>query len=491
MSVLAIDAGTTGVTALVVSSLGEITSRGYSEFEQHFPKPGWVEHDPEQIWQATLRACRQAISTSENIQAIGITNQRETLVLWDRETLKAPRRAIVWQDRRTSDIVSELQEHGQLIKTKTGTSLDPYFTSTKLVWIQRNQPEIWADVVAGKTAIGTVDTYLIARLTAGKTFITDASNASRTQLCNIATANWDQELLEVFNVPIESLAEIVPNYGLLAETDADSFLGLAVPITGMAGDQQAALFGQAAFGVGDSKCTYGTGAFLLTNTGNLRVDSNHGLISTIAWKSPAGEITYALEGSVFVAGSAVQWLRDGLKIISESKAVESLAIQVPDSGGVVFVPALTGLGAPWWNPEVRGSIFGITRGTTDAHIARATLEAVAFQVTDLVRSMEKDLGRSVNTLRVDGGMSQNNLLLEIQATALGQTVERGSVIESTGLGKPGAKLLRQRLNSQTKFGRSFRYDLSDRQQSVNLQPTKPSLALPPHTLHPIWRLLRR
>ena len=434
MSVLAIDAGTTGVTALVVDSLGEITSRGYSEFEQHFPKPGWVEHDPEQIWQATLRACRQAISTSENIQAIGITNQRETLVLWDRETLKAPRRAIVWQDRRTSDIVSELQEHGQLIKTKTGTSLDPYFTSTKLVWIQRNQPEIWADVVAGKTAIGTVDTYLIARLTAGKTFITDASNASRTQLCNIATANWDQELLEVFNVPIESLAEIVPNYGLLAETDADSFLGLAVPITGMAGDQQAALFGQAAFGVGDSKCTYGTGAFLLTNTGNQRVDSNHGLITTIAWKAPTGEITYALEGSVFVAGSAVQWLRDGLKIISESKAVESLAIQVPDSGGVVFVPALTGLGAPWWNPEVRGSIFGITRGTTDAHIARATLEAVAFQVTDLVRSMEKDLGRSVNTLRVDGGMSQNNLLLEIQATALGQTVERGSVIESTGLG---------------------------------------------------------
>ncbi|MEY4451603.1 MAG: hypothetical protein RLZZ380_724 [Actinomycetota bacterium] len=434
MSILAIDAGTTGVTVLVVSEQGEITSRGYSEFKQHFPQPGWVEHDPEQIWQALLSASRQALAGGAKILAIGIDNQRETLVLWDRETLEAPRNAIVWQDRRTSDIVSELQNHQAVIQKKTGTGLDPYFTSTKLVWIQRNEPAIWQNVVEGRTAIGTVDTYLVSRLTRGKTFITDASNASRTQLCNIDSATWDDELLEIFNVPKDCLATIVPNYGQLAKTDPDCFLGIEAPITGLAGDQQAALFGQAAFNEGDSKCTYGTGAFLLTNTGNQRITSEHGLITTIAWQAPNGEITYALEGSVFVAGSAVQWLRDGLKIIKQSKDVESLANQVSDSGGVVFVPALTGLGAPWWKPEVRGTIFGITRGTTDAHLARATLEAVAFQVTDLVRAMEQDLGKPINTLRVDGGMCQNNLLMELQANSIGQRVERGKIIETTCLG---------------------------------------------------------
>ena len=434
MSILAIDAGTTGVTVLVVSDRGEITARGYSEFEQHFPKPGWVEHDPEQIWQATLRAARQALNNSESISAIGITNQRETLVLWNRETLKSPRKAIVWQDRRTSGLIPEFEKHHEIIREKTGTGLDPYFTSTKIVWIQRNEPEIWEGVTKGKTAIGTVDTYLIARLTGGKSFITDASNASRTQLCNIATATWDDELLNIFNVPSSALATIVPNYGRLAETDPKAFLGIHAPITGIAGDQQAALFGQAAFNEGDSKCTYGTGAFLLTNTGTKRVASKHGLITTIAWQTPNGEIVYALEGSVFVAGSAVQWLRDGLKIIKESKDVESLAKQVPDSGGVVFVPALTGLGAPWWKPEVRGSLFGISRGTTDAHIARATLEAVAFQITDLVRAMEQDLGRHINTLRADGGMSQNDLLMQLQANCLNQKVARGRDIETTALG---------------------------------------------------------
>ncbi len=434
MSILAIDAGTTGVTVLVVSAQGEITSRGYSEFEQHFPKPGWVEHDPEQIWQATLRASRQALANSQNIEAIGITNQRETLVLWNRETLVAPRNAIVWQDRRTSQIVDELQAHAETIRRKTGTGLDPYFTSTKLVWIQRNEPEVWAGVIAGITAVGTVDSYLIARLTAGKSHITDASNASRTQLCNIATATWDDELLAMFSIPLSALPTIVPNYGNLAKTNSDAFLGINAPITGIAGDQQAALFGQAAFEEGDSKCTYGTGAFLLTNTGNKRVESQNGLIATIAWQAPTGEITYALEGSVFVAGSAVQWLRDGLKIIKEAKDVEELANQVESSEGVVFVPALTGLGAPYWKPDVRGTIFGITRGTTDAHIARATLEAVAFQVTDLVRAMEQDLGKPINTLRVDGGMSQNNLLMQIQANCLDRTIERGTVIETTALG---------------------------------------------------------
>jgi glycerol kinase len=436
MSILAIDAGTTGVTVLVVSAAGEITSRGYSEFEQHFPKPGWVEHDPEQIWQATLRAGRQALNTSQNIEAIGVSNQRETLVLWDRETLKAPRNAIVWQDRRTADIVQELKDKNleQVVRDKTGTNLDPYFTSTKLVWIQRNEPEVWQNVLDGRTAIGTVDSYLVARLTSGESHITDASNASRTQLCNIESATWDDELLTIFNVPRAALATIVRNYGNLAETDPQVFLGIKAPITGMAGDQQAALFGQSAFDAGDSKCTYGTGAFLLTNTGTKRVSSSHGLITTIAWQSPDGEITYALEGSVFVAGSAVQWLRDGLKIIKESKDVEELANEVSDAGGVTFIPALTGLGAPYWKPDVRGTIVGITRGTTDGHIARATLEAVAFQVTDLVRAMEQDLGQKTKTLRVDGGMCKNNLLLQIQADDLSQPVERGGVLESTGLG---------------------------------------------------------
>lgn len=434
MSILAIDAGTTGVTVLVVNEQGEITARGYSEFEQHFPKPGWVEHDPEQIWQAALLAGREALSGGETIKAIGITNQRETLVLWDRQTLKSPRNAIVWQDRRTSDVVAQLGEHQDLIRAKTGTSLDPYFTSTKLVWIQRNEPKIWQGVIECKTAIGTIDSYLIARLSAGRSHITDASNASRTQLCNIETATWDDELLELFGVPRSALPQIVPNYGQLAKTDAGAFFGLEVPITGIAGDQQAALFGQAAFSEGDSKCTYGTGAFLLTNTGTKRVASENGLITTIAWQHPNGEILYALEGSVFIAGAAVQWLRDGLQIIEKSKDVEVLAKQVGSSDGVVFVPALTGLGAPWWNSEARGSIFGITRGTTKAHIARATLEAVAFQVADLIRSMEQDLGSDIKNLRVDGGMSKNNFLMQLQADVSQKSVSRGAVLESTALG---------------------------------------------------------
>ena len=434
MSILSIDAGTTGVTVLVVNERGEITSRGYSEFEQHFPKPGWVEHDPEQIWQAVLQAASQALESGVTIKAIGITNQRETLVFWNRHDLSAPRRAIVWQDRRTSEIVEEYKPHSELIRSKTGTSLDPYFTSTKLVWVQRNEPVLWQQVVCGEVAIGTVDSYLVARLTEGRSFITDASNASRTQLCNIDKVEWDKDLLALFEIPKSALAEIVPNFGQLARTNPESFLGIDAPITGMAGDQQAALFGQTAFEIGDSKCTYGTGAFYLTNTGGKRIESNNGLISTIAWMAPNGEITYALEGSVFVAGSAVQWLRDGLKIIKEAKDVEALASSVDDSDGVIFVPALTGLGAPWWKPDARGTIFGITRGTTIAHIARATLEAVACQVTDLAEAMEQDLGQSISTLRVDGGMAQNNLLLQLQADFMKAKISRGKALETTGIG---------------------------------------------------------
>jgi glycerol kinase len=436
MAILAIDSGTTGVTVLVVETTGEVSARGYCEFEQHFPNPGWVEHEPEQIWQATLTAAKQALEGSPVIEAIGITNQRETLVLWHRETLSSPRRAIVWQDRRTSEIVDDLRASGieETVREKTGLGLDPYFTSTKLIWLQQNEPAIWSGVTNGSFAIGTVDSYIVARLTNGVSHITDASNASRTQLCNIHTGQWDTELLELFDVPINALPTIVPNYGQLAVSDAGSFLNISAPITGMAGDQQAALFGQAAFSTGDMKCTYGTGAFLLVNTGDSLVRSTHGLLTTIAWQTPNGEITYALEGSVFVAGSAVQWLRDGLGIIQESKDVEPLAGQVDSSEGVVFVPALTGLGAPWWNPDVRGAIFGITRGTTNAHIARATLEAVAFQVADLVDSFEKDLGRKLSAMKVDGGMSLNNLFLQIQADVLGEQIQRAKHVETTGLG---------------------------------------------------------
>ena len=436
MAILAIDAGTTGVTALVISDRGEIVARGYSEFEQHFPEPGWVEHDPEQIWEATLKAVEAAAIKQHDIKAIGITNQRETAVIWDRENLSSPTRAIVWQDRRTSIFTAELQQKnsGDWIRKRTGLNIDPYFTGSKFLWWKRNLPEIWTELEEGKLALGTVDSYLVARLTGGASHITDASNASRTQLMNIETGNWDVELLDVFEIPLQALPRIVPCWGKLAETDPNSFFGLSVPITGMAGDQQAALFGQTGFSVGNSKCTYGTGAFILTNTGKEIVISNQGLLATIAWMSPDGEITYASEGSVFVAGAAVQWLRDELGIISSSSEVETLAQSAGTNNDVVFVPALTGLGAPFWNSEVRGSIFGLTRGSSKANLAYATLEAIAFQVHSVVQAMAKDSGKAIELLRVDGGAAANNLLLQIQADLLGNPVVRAKNLESTGLG---------------------------------------------------------
>lgn len=438
MSILAIDAGTTGVTCLIVDEFGVVTAKGYREFEQHFPQPGWVEHDPEQIWQAALAAASAALQSAEKslVTAIGITNQRETVVVWDRETLASPRRAIVWQDRRTAEIVSELRDQGHetLVRAKTGLGLDPYFSSSKLLWLSIHEPDIWAGVESGALAVGTVDSYLVARLTGGASHITDASNASRTQLMNIDTCSWDSELLSIFNVPAGALPEIVANYGLLAETDPDSFLGISAAITGMAGDQQAALFGQAGFEAGDNKCTYGTGAFILQNTGHTRVDSTNGLLTTVAWQTPGGEVTYALEGSVFVAGSAVQWLRDGLQVIDYAPDVNSLAESVADSGGLVFVPALTGLGAPQWDPDARGSIFGITRGTTKAHLARASLEAIAFQVRGLVDAISQDAGMKLESLRVDGGAAASDLLLQTQADVLGIPVIRGTNLAATGLG---------------------------------------------------------
>ena len=437
MAILALDAGTTGVTALVVSETGAVISRGYREFLQYFPEPGFVEHEPEEIWQATVAAATEALSqTTTPLSAIGITNQRETIVLWDKHTLRSPRKAIVWQDRRTAELVQQLKASGlePRIQKLTGLGLDPYFSSSKLLWLSINEPELWLAVNEGSLRIGTVDSYLVARLTAGAAHVTDASNASRTQLLDISSGTWSDELLEVFNVPKSALPKVVPSYGEIARTDPSSFLNLSLPITGIAGDQQAALFGQTAFAVGEGKCTYGTGAFMLTNTGSKIIESQNGLLSTIAWQAPDGSLTYALEGSVFVAGAAVQWLRDGLGIIASSSEIEDLAASVPDSGGVMFIPALTGLGAPHWDPDARGTLFGITRGTTRAHIARATLEAIAFQVRDLAIAMTSDTGTSLTQLRVDGGAAANNLLMQLQANYLGAAVIRGKNLESTGTG---------------------------------------------------------
>ncbi|MEU7891543.1 glycerol kinase GlpK [Nonomuraea sp. NPDC049152] len=432
MSVLAIDAGTTGVTALVVTDEGRVESRAYQEFPQHFPHPGWVEHTPEEIWQATLAACRTALdAASAAPTCVGLTNQRETAVLWDRRTLAAPRRAIVWQDRRTAEICARLREagHEPRVSELTGLRLDPYFTATKLTWLAAHDPRAWESVTSGESVVGTVDAYLIARLTAGARHVTDPSNASRTLLYGLASGTWEEELCELFGVPSHALPEIVPNHGEIGRTAPEAFLGLDLPITGMAGDQQAALFGQTCFGEGEVKCTYGTGSFLLVNTGSEIVRSDAGLLSTVAWQTPSGERTYAVEGAIFVTGAAVQWLRDGLGLIHTAPESEAVARTVPDSGGVVFVPALTGLGAPHWDPDARGTITGITRGTTRAHLVRATLEAIAFEVRDVVETMPE-----VAALKADGGASSNDLLMQFQADQLGIAVERPVVQETTALG---------------------------------------------------------
>ena len=434
MSVLAIDAGTTGVTALVVGEDGRVLSRGYQEFPQHFPRPGWVEHEPEEIWVSVLQACRVALR-GQTVTCVGVTDQRETAVVWDRERLSAPRRAIVWQDRRTAEICERLTSagHEPRVAELTGLRLDPYFTATKLTWLAENDEPTWRGVLDGRLVVGTVDSYVVARLTGGARHVTDASNASRTLLFDLASGSWSEELCELFGVPRAALPEVVPSYGEIGRTDPGSFLGLDLPIAGIAGDQQAALFGQGCYDVGRSKCTYGTGSFVLVNTGNEPVLSDR-LLTTVAWMHPDGSLVYALEGSVFVTGSAVQWLRDGLQLIGSAAEVEALAASVPDSGGVVFVPALTGLGAPHWDPEARGTVLGITRGTTRAHLARATLDAIAFEVRDVVDAMTDEAGLSVPLLQVDGGASANNLLCQLQADQLGVPVQRPEVLETTALG---------------------------------------------------------
>jgi glycerol kinase len=435
VSVLAIDAGTTGVTALVVTSDGRIAARGYREFPQHFPQPGWVEHAPEEIWQATTEATRTVLDQydASQLQAVGITNQRETVLLWDRETLGSPRPAIVWQDRRTAAICDRLREagHEERVSEVTGLRLDPYFSGTKLTWLAENEPHTWTLVQEGRYAVGTVDSYLVARMTRGTWHVTDVSNASRTLLMDLRSGQWSDEMCDLFGVPSGALPELVPNWGEIGTTDPQSFCGLELPVAGMAGDQQSALFGQTCFDPGDSKCTYGTGSFVLTNTGTELERSDAGLLSTAAWRSPDGELTYALEGAIFVTGAAVQWLRDGLGIVDAAAETESIAASVESSDGVVFVPALTGLGAPHWDPRARGVIVGITRGTTRAHLVRATLEAIAFEVRDVLATMPEAASRP---LRVDGGASANDLLCAIQADQLGVPVERPEVVETTALG---------------------------------------------------------
>src|SRR4051794_30089995 len=438
MSILAIDAGTTGVTALVVTPQGTIAARGYQEFPQHFPKPGWVEHSPEGIWQATLEAVRGCLAawdgSSSELKGVGITNQRETVLLWDRETLGSPRRAIVWQDRRTAAICRRLRDEGHedRVSELTGLRLDPYFSGTKLVWLAENEPNTWALVEDGRYAVGTVDSYLIARMSRGTWHVTDVSNASRTLLFDLERGQWSDELCGLFGVPRDALPDVVPSWGEIATTDPRTFLGLELPIAGIAGDQQSALFGQTCFDVGDSKCTYGTGSFILTNTGREVVRSEAGLLSTAAWKSPDGELTYALEGAIFVTGAAVQWLRDGLQIVGSAAETAAVAASVDGSDGVVFVPALTGLGAPDWDPHARGLIVGITRGTTRAHLVRATLEAITFEVRDVVDTLPERT--ALTCLTVDGGAAANDLLCQLQADLLGVLVERPRIVETTALG---------------------------------------------------------
>ncbi|MFZ5893233.1 MAG: glycerol kinase GlpK [Myxococcota bacterium] len=440
---LAIDQGTTGSTALVMGTDGATLAHANFEFLQHFPEPSWVEHEPEEIWQSVERAIREAIARAgvkaSDIAAIGITNQRETTLLWDRNDDRPLHRALVWQDRRTAPLCDALrsQGHEARVRATTGLVLDPYFSGTKLNWLLENVPGARARAERGEVAFGTVDSYLVWRLAGGSRHaaphVTDVTNASRTLLMNLSSLTWDSSMCEMLSVPQAVLPRIAPSAAVVATTRGVSGLPDGIPIAGIAGDQHAALFGQACFAEGDAKCTYGTGAFLLANTGSRPVPSRFGLLTTLAWQI-GSEVTYALEGSAFVAGAAVQWLRDGLGIIARSADVEALAREVESSEGVVFVPALAGLGAPYWDAGARGLITGITRGTTRAHLARATLEAIAFQVDDLLRALVEDLGRSVGVLRVDGGAAANDLLMQLQADLAQVPVERPNELESTARG---------------------------------------------------------
>ncbi len=433
--VLAIDQGTTGTTALLLDKNVAVIAQANVEFPNHYPAPGHVEHDVEEIWasvEASVTAALAKVSDVE-IVAIGITNQRETCLFWDAETGEAIHRALVWQDRRTADLCKDLKAagHEESVRSKTGLVLDPYFSGTKAKWLLDNVSGARERAAKGEILFGTIDTWLAWRLCGAHA--TDPSNASRTLLFNINTMDWDESLLALLDVPSASLPRICDNAEVLGETRGLGFLPDGIPVAGMAGDQQSALFGQACFGSGEAKCTYGTGAFILMNTGERAVPSKNGLLTTVGWRLN-GTTTYALEGSAFIAGAAVQWLRDQLGIIDSAEEIEALAASVPDAGGVVFVPALAGLGAPHWRPDARGTFTGITGYTTKAHIARAVLEGIALQISDILGAMEADAGLRLSGLKVDGGAARNNLLMQFQADILRTPAIRPTVLETTALG---------------------------------------------------------
>lgn len=436
---LAIDQGTTGTTALLIDRTLRVCGKVNVEFPQIFPQPGWVSHDPEAIWQSTVSAIARVLAASgasgRDIAGIGITNQRETTVVWDRASSVPIADAIVWQCRRTADVCDALKAagHEAAIRSRTGLPIDAYFSGTKAAWLLDHVEGARQRGEAGALALGTIDSWLVWKLTAGAAHVTDPSNASRTMLYDIVERRWSRKLCELLRVPMAMLAEVRPSAAVYGHTHGVPGLPDGIPIAGIAGDQQSALCGQLCLAPGSAKCTYGTGAFLLMQTGSERIASKNGLLTTVAWQV-GHDFHYALEGSVFVAGAAVQWLRDGLGIIATARDIEALAASVADSGGVVFVPALTGLGAPHWNQNARGSISGLTRGTTRAHLARATLEGIALSCADLLAAMERDLGRKLVELRVDGGAAENDLLMQIQADLLQATVVRPEVLETTALG---------------------------------------------------------
>lgn len=437
--ILSLDQGTTSSRAIIFNKNGEIVHSAQKEFKQYFPKPGWVEHNPNEIWGSILSVVAEVLSESEikpeQIAGIGITNQRETTVVWDKETGHPVYNAIVWQSRQTSEICDELKEKGYnaLFRNKTGLLIDPYFSGTKVKWILDQVEGAREKADQGKLLFGTIDTWLVWKLSGGRAHVTDYSNASRTLMFNIYELKWDDELLDILGVPKSMLPEVRPSSEIYGKTVDYHFFGNQIPISGVAGDQQAALFGQACFDEGMAKNTYGTGCFMLKNTGEKAVRSEHGLLTTIAW-GLNGKVEYALEGSIFVAGSAIQWLRDGLRMFNDAKDSEAYAAKVDSNDGVYVVPAFVGLGTPYWDSDVRGAVFGLTRGTTKEHFIRATLESLAYQTKDVLSAMEADSGIELKTLRVDGGAVKNNFLMEFQSDILDVPVERPVVNETTALG---------------------------------------------------------
>ncbi len=478
--ILAIDQGTTGTTVALFDGAGRMQAKVNREFRQIFPQPGWVEHDLEDIWTSVEECVRSALASSgakgSDIRAIGITNQRETTAVWERRGGRPAHNAIVWQCRRTTSICQDLKKagHEPLFRERTGLVLDPYFSGTKLRWLLDNVDGLRSRASKGDLCFGTIDSYLVYRLTGGQAHVTDVSNASRTLMMNLENLAWDDELLEILKVPPEMLPKIRTSSEVYGTTSGLSVLPDGIPVCGMAGDQQAALFGQACFDPYQVKCTYGTGAFVLMNTGPRLVQSTRGLLTTVGWKI-GNQVTYALEGSVFIAGAAVQWLRDGLGIITDSSQVERLACEVDSSEGVVFVPALVGMGAPRWNPEARGAISGITRGTAVAHICRATLEGIAFQVRDVIEAMRADTADEVALIRVDGGAAANEFLMQFEADILGVEIDRPKVLETTAMGAAflaglavGVWKDQDEIRRQWQSERNFKPQMNEEQKAAHL-----------------------